>query len=434
LSTLYTPGPAGVDGHVRLSTLASGVRVVTEAVPGTRSASVGFWVAVGSVHESPSLAGATHFLEHLLFKGTPTRGPLQIAEAFDAVGGEANAFTAQEHTCYYAHVLDTDLPMAVQVLGDMLCSSLLLPADVRSERQVVLEEIAMLDDEPADLVHDAFSVALFGDGPLGRPIIGSAQSLGAMTRARVAGWYASRYRAPQVVVSAAGAVDHSCLVRLVRTALAPLPREEPAAVRTGPGGVGERIVVRHRPTEQVHVVLGVQGLRRGDPGRHAQSVLVTALGGGMSSRLFQEIREKRGLVYTVAASTSAFTETGVLDVYAGCTGEKLPEVLDVATDVIASVAQDGLGEDEVARAIGQVRGSFVLSLEDPTVRMERLGRQVLHTGTVESGESVLAALGAVDVDRVDALAADLLSRPWHAAAVGASDVVSHLQLAAAVGA
>jgi predicted Zn-dependent peptidase len=415
-------GAGSLDGLIRRSTLPGGVRVVTESIPGTRSACIGLWVGIGSRHETPGLAGATHFLEHLLFKGTPTRGSLDIAVAFDAVGGDSNAFTSKEHTCYYAHVLDSDLPMAVDVLADMLCSSLIKAGDVKAERSVVLEEIAMHDDEPADLVHDAFDEAMWGDSPLGRPIIGTVESLQAMSRARIASWYAAQYAAPAIVVSAAGSVDHSALVRRLRRALEPLSTATPTLPRVHTTGEPARVVVRCRPTEQVHLVMGVKALHRGDPRRHVANVLVSALGGSMSSRLFQEIREKRGLVYTVAASSSAFTDDGVLDIYAGCTAERLPEVLEVTRQVVQDVWSGGLTAEEVTRAKGQLRGGFALSLEDPAVRMERLGRQELHLGRVDGADEVLAGIAAVTTRQVRDLARELLGQVWHAAAVGDVDL------------
>ncbi|MGH8971417.1 MAG: M16 family metallopeptidase, partial [Actinomycetes bacterium] len=306
----------GGGGLVRRTVLPGGLRVVTEAMPTVRSVTVGIWVGVGSRDEAPSLAGASHYLEHLLFKGTRRRDALEISSAIDAVGGEMNAFTSKEYTCFYARVLDTDLPLAVDVVCDLVSSSVIRSADVDSERGVILEEIAMHEDDPTDMVHDQFAQALFGSGPLGRPILGTVGSIETIGRNAIAGYYHRRYRPQDMVVAVAGNVDHAAVVRLVRKAclLAGLLEGDavPALPRVGdrrsagPGGV--RVV--RRTTEQANVVLGTPGVSRTDERRFALGVLNAALGGGMSSRLFQEVREKRGLAYAVYSYHAQYADTG----------------------------------------------------------------------------------------------------------------------------
>jgi predicted Zn-dependent peptidase len=396
--------------------------VLSEAVPGARSVAFGIWVGVGSRDERPALAGASHFLEHLLFKGTERRDALEIAEALDAVGGESNAFTGKECTCYYARVLDEDLPLAVDVVSDQVLHSVLEDEDVESEREVVLEEIAMHDDDPGDVVHDAFSAALFGDTPLGRPIIGSVASIEGLTRTSVRRWYRSRYVLPSMVVVAAGGVEHGRLLRLVRRAFGPLLDGEasPAAVRAAarPPVARRAVEVHDRPTEQANVVLGTTALRRDDPRRPALQVLNTALGGGTSSRLFQSIREERGLAYSVYSSVSSYADTGTFSVYAGCTPAKVGEVLRLVREELAGVAERGLTDAEVTRAKGALRGALVLDLEDTGSRMSRLGKAELLSSELLTADELLDRLAAVTPDDVRAVAADVLSRPLALGAIG----------------
>src|SRR5215475_6235737 len=296
----------------------------TERLPEMRSVAFGIWAGVGSRDEDAPHTGATHYLEHLLFKGTARRTALDISAAMDAVGGELNAFTAKEYTCYYARVLDEDLPLAIDVLSDMVTSSLLEPRDVDAERGVILEEIAMNEDDPADLVHEAFAAELFGDTPLGRPILGTVDSINSITADRIAEHYRARYTPDNLVLAAAGSLDHSQVVELTTAAFGSLlsGAVEPCAPRLSgpasgqPAGTGVRLV--SRPVEQANLVLGCTGLARNDERRFALGVLNAALGGGMSSRLFQEVREKRGLAYAVYSFTSQHAETGLWGVYAGC--------------------------------------------------------------------------------------------------------------------
>jgi predicted Zn-dependent peptidase len=383
----------------------------------------GIWVGVGSRDERPSLAGTSHFLEHLLFKGTPTRDALEISASMDAVGGEMNAFTAKEYTCYYARVLDDDLALAVDVVCDMVISSLLTSDDVESERGVILEEIAMHDDEPADVVHDTFSAALYGgDTPLGRPVIGSVDSIESLSRTAIAGYYRRRYTPDAMVVAASGGLDHSRLLRLVKKAFAerldgPASPAPLRAVGRAPASYSQ-VVVQERATEQANVVLGTTALRRDDPRRFALSVLNGALGGGMSSRLFQEIREKRGLAYSVYSYTSSHADTGMFGVYAGCAPSKVDEVLSLCRDELELAAAKGISDEELMRAKGQLRGSLVLGLEDTGSRMSRLGKAELVHGELLSVDEVLARIDAVTLDDVHDVARDVLSRPLSLGVLG----------------
>ena len=294
-------GQGRVTSRVRRTVLPGGLRVVTEQVPGVRSASVGVWVGVGSRDETPALHGCSHFLEHLLFKGTSRRSAMDISVALDAVGGEFNAFTAKEYTCFHARVLDDDLPLAVDVLGDMVTDSLVLEEDLAAEREVILDEIAMHDDDPDDVVHNLFARQAWGDSPLGRPIAGTVESISSLTRDQVARFYRRHYRPANMVVAAAGNVDHAAVVRMVKKSFSAhrfLEGDEPPVVPdvTRPTRrVHAGTLTATRPFEQVNLVLGVNGITRHDDRRYALGVLNTALGGGTSSRLFQEVREHRGL-------------------------------------------------------------------------------------------------------------------------------------------
>ena len=416
----------GSDEAVRRTVLPGGLRVITETLPRVRSAAFGIWAGVGSRDEDRDHAGATHYLEHLLFKGTSKRTALEISSAMDAVGGELNAFTGKEYTCYYARVLDEDVPLAIDILSDMVTSSLIEPKDVDAERGVILEEIAMNDDDPSDTVHEAFASQLFGDTPLGRPILGTVDSINGITREQIAEHYAARYLPPDLVVAAAGSIDHDEVTAQLRRAFgaALAGGADPAPPRVGgapaaPAGSGVRLV--SRGIEQANLVLGCEGLSRTDERRFAIGVLNAALGGGMSSRLFQEVREKRGLAYSVYSFTSQQADTGMWGVYVGCLPAKADEVLTICQDEIAKVISGGLTDVELARGKGQLRGSLVLGLEDPSSRMSRLGKSELAYPRLEPVEEILASIEAVTHDDVRRVAAEILGRPKALAVVGPFD-------------
>ncbi|MFJ9620152.1 M16 family metallopeptidase [Streptomyces sp. NPDC101181] len=404
-------------GTVRRTVLPGGLRIVTETLPSVRSATFGIWVNVGSRDETPTLNGATHYLEHLLFKGTARRTALDISAAIDAVGGEMNAFTAKEYTCYYARVLDTDLPLAIDVVCDMLTGSLIAPEDVDAERGVILEEIAMTEDDPGDCVHDLFAHTMLGDTPLGRPVLGTVDTINALNRGQIARFYKKHYDPTHLVVAAAGNVDHATVVAQVRRAFekaGALSRHDavPTAPREGSRTLRTtgRVELLDRRTEQAHVVLGMPGLARTDDRRWALGVLNTALGGGMSSRLFQEVREKRGLAYSVYSYTSGFADCGLFGVYAGCRPNQVHDVLKICRDELDRVASHGLDDDEIARAIGQLSGSTVLGLEDTGALMNRIGKSELCWGEQMSVDDMLARIAEVTPDDVREVAGELLSR------------------------
>jgi predicted Zn-dependent peptidase len=422
---------AAAESTVRKTVLPGGLRVITEFLPSVRSVALGIWVGVGSRDEDLAHAGATHYLEHLLFKGTGKRTALEISAEMDAVGGEMNAFTTKEYTCYYARVLDADLPLAIDVLTDMVTASLVEPKDVDAERNVVLEEIAMNEDDPADSVYEAFTGRLFGDTPLGRPVLGTVDSINAITRDQIFEHYRARYTPPSLVVAAAGNLDHDSVVAYVQAAfgsvLGDFAGAVPAAPRLRDGGglwdgygsaAGSGATLITRPIEQANLVLGCEGLARTDDRRFALSVLNAALGGGMSSRLFQEVREKRGLAYSVYSFASQHADTGLWGIYAGCLPSKTDEVLAICTAEVAKVVESGLTDAELDRGKGQVRGGIVLGLEDPSSRMTRLGKSELAYPHLEPVDEVLTAIDAVSHDDIRAVAAEILTRPKVLAVVG----------------
>ena len=414
----------GVDGStVTSSELPGGLRVVTESVPGARSASVGVWVGVGSVDETPRLAGASHYLEHLLFKGTKYRTGYEIGDAVDAVGGELNAFTSHEYTCYYARILAEEAELAVGLVCEVVLDATVAAADVDTERMVILEEIAMRDDDPEDTLADLFAAAVFAGHPVASPVIGSIETITGMSRTQVAGYYRRRYTPDKMVISVAGGVDHADVLRWVKAAFRErlsLEAANPAGFRSRRGRTSplRRAAVVERDTEQAHLCVGVPSGDRNDPDRTVLAVLTSALGGGMSSRLFRSIREERGLAYSCYSASSAYSDVGSFSVYAGCQPDHLGEVAKLIGQELALVAESGLAENELSRVKGQLAGSLVLALEDTESRMSRIGKTLLVRKEFRSIEDELAAIRAVSQADVGALAKRLLSRPMTAAVVG----------------
>ena len=418
------PGGATVS-KVRRTLLPGGLRVVTESMPGVRSATIGVWVGVGSRDESPTLSGASHFLEHLLFKGTPTRSAMDISVALDTVGGEFNAFTAKEYTCFHARVLDQDLPLAVDVLGDMVTSSTITAEDVEAEREVILDEIAMHDDDPDDVLANLYAEKAWGSTPLGRPIAGTEESIRSLNRAQITRYYRTRYRPENMVVAVAGNVDHASVVRQVRKAFGrgnflagtssrPLTvRRGDRLRRTAPGKV-----VASRPFEQVNLMLGMNGLVRTDDRRYALGVLNAALGGGTSSRLFQEVRERRGLAYSVYSFAYHYADAGMFGVAVGCLPSKVDDVLSVVRTELIRLGEDGLTDEELERGKGQLRGGLVLGLEDSGARMSRIAKAELLYDELPSIDEVIRRIDAVTLDDVQVLAKELVSQPETLAMVG----------------
>ena len=391
------------------TTLDSGLTVVSEQMNEVRSVSVGFWFDVGARDEPDPIAGTSHFLEHLLFKGTPTRTAKDIANAFDAVGGDINAFTGKEYTCYYARVLDDDLEMALDVLADMVTNSVIDAGELESERKVILEEIAMHEDAPDELVHDLFYRSMWDGHALGRPVLGFNKTIGQVQRDEVVEYWRERYSPPNMVVAAAGHVDHDALVEGVARRVSMNGGRKTLRGGSKPAPT-PGVNVHRRPTEQAHIVTGVEGLHRAHDDRHALAVLDTILGGGMSSRLFQEIREKRGLAYAVYSYRSLFADTGVFSIYAGTTPQNAQTVMDLVRDEVTSITADGITEAELERAKGHVKGSLVLSSEDPGSRMSRLGKQQITTGEILSIDELIARYEAIGLDDVARVAANVLGR------------------------
>ncbi len=409
---------------VRRTVLPSGLRIVTEEVPSVRSAAIGIWVNDGSRDETPAVAGASHFLEHLLFKGTTRRNALEISATIEAVGGEMNAFTSKEYTCFYARVIDTDLPMAIDVISDLITSSIVSALDVDAERKVVLEEIAMRDDDPSDLVHDLYAETYYGDTQLGRPILGTIKSISEMTRSSVFNYYKKKYLPQDLVVAVAGNIKHKRVVAMVEEALSRdnfldvkgSPQIRPnSPVKTKPM---QSVGLLTRKTEQAHMFYGMEGVSRSDERRFAMGVLASALGGGMSSRLFQEIREKRGLAYSVYAYAQQFAGSGQIGFYAGCNPTKAIEVVEIIREVLADVAENGMSHEEIERAKGAVRGSLVLSQEDSGSRMSRIGKNEIVYGQVMGFDDILKAIARVNPTDVREIASEFLTKSPTLALVG----------------
>ncbi len=410
---------------VRRSILPGGVRVLTESIPGHHSTTIGAWIPVGSRDELDEHAGSTHFLEHLLFKGTKQRSAMAIAEAFDRVGGESNAVTGKEYTCYYARVIGTDLPMATDVILDMVTSARIDQDDFETERGVILEELAMNDDDPDDVAHERFIEAVLNGHPLGRPVGGTPDIIRATTREAVLEHYHRNYVPENLIVAAAGAVDHDELCALVEISLEAggwdlRPGAQPTPRRDTNAPIETAVIPSttiNRTLEQSHLLVGSRGFKATDDRRAVLAVANTILGGGMSSRLFQEIRERRGLAYSVYSFGMASAETGVFGMYGACNPSNVGQVEEVLVAELERLAH-GPTQSELERAQGQLMGSTVLRLEDSYARMSRLGRAELTFGFLEPVQESLDEIRAVRTHDVAALAAELASRPRVTVKVG----------------
>lgn len=394
-----------MSASAEVSQLANGLRIASERLPHVASVSVGVWVPVGSRHELAAEAGAAHFLEHLLFKGTPRWSARDIAIAFDRVGGEVNAFTTKEYTAYYARVLSRDLDLALDVLCDILTEPAFRPEEIDAERHVILEEIAMNADEPSDVVHEAFAEAVFPGHELGREILGTPETVEAMDRDAIGDFFSGTYSLRDAVVAAAGDVDHDDLVARISArwgAELPEARRGPLVSRAPAEGPRERVIVS-RPTEQAHIVMGSRGITTTDDDRYALGLLDTILGGGMSSRLWQSIREERGLAYSVYSYRSSYSDAGAFGVYAGTAPGRAQQVVSLIAEAIDLACNVDPSADELAIAKGHIRGAVQLALEDPTSRMNRLGKQLTSFGEITTVEEMLDRTDEVspaDVTRV----------------------------------
>ncbi len=391
----------------RKTELPNGLRIISEEIPHLRSVAVGVWVVSGSRYEAAEVAGVSHFLEHLLFKGTERRSAREIAQAMDAVGGQLNAFTGKEYTCFYAKVLDQHLPLALDLLADMLLCSRMDAADIQKEKGVIVEEIKLYEDTPDELVHDLFTQAVWERHPLGRAILGTAQTVEGLSGEAIGEYYRCRYAPGNMVVAAAGHLNHDRLVeevaRLFEGFRRPTVRPQVQPPRNQSG-----VLVRPKDTEQVHLCLGTPGVSHDDAARYPLHILNTILGGGSSSRFFQEIREERGLAYSVYSYETTYKDTGLFTVYAGMSPRYVREVVDIITRELEAVRREGIRPEELARAKEQLKGNLVLGLESSSSRMSRLGRQELCLRQVESPDEVIAAIDAVELDQVRELAASLL--------------------------
>jgi predicted Zn-dependent peptidase len=401
-----------------LSELDSGQRVITERLTHVRSVALGYWIGAGSRDERDDRAGVSHFLEHLLFKGTDRYTAQEIAETFDGLGGELNASTSREHTVVYARVADHHLDTAIEVMSDMVFAPTF--AELDSEREVVVEEIAMYEDQPQELVHDLLAEAVFGDHPLGRPVIGTAEVISSVSRRAISAYHRSMYVPSNVVVAAAGNLNHNDLVGLleraeqkVRESPARGRRVRPPLVKAPPPSVR----FARKDTEQYHVCVAAPGIARSDRRRFAASLLDAVLGGSASSRLFQEIREKRGLAYAVYSFASQYTDTGQIGLYVGTREENLEDCLAIAAEQIEDVAAGNLKPNELERAKENLKGRILLSMESTSNRMSRLGKSLITDTEILSLDRIMAEIDAVEPEGLAELA-ELLLAPERLSAAG----------------
>jgi predicted Zn-dependent peptidase len=412
----------------QLTTLPNGLRVITESMPSVRSISVGAWIDTGSRDETAIEAGCSHFLEHLLFKGTEELSAREIAEAFDAVGARSNAFTSKEYTCYWAQLRDEDLGMGMELLSEMIQRPAFRSDEIESESHVVLEEINMNEDDPADVAHDQFARALWGGHMLAKPVLGTRESITAMTRADIAGYWKRRYHPSTVVLAAAGNLEHKDAVAMAVDRFGDWQGAE-SGHDLSDTAVGSSVGVVTRDTEQAHLVIGGESLKRGDDRRFAFGILNHVVGGGMSSRLFRRIREERGLAYAVYAFRMPYADSGAFGVYVGTTPHQTSEVLVMVREELAAVVAAGLTAEELDRAKGNMKGGLALSMEDTNSRMVRLGRHELTGIEHLTLDETVARVDGVTLDEIHSVAGEIYDGPFVIGAVGpfeAADLESHV--------
>ncbi|MGH2926509.1 MAG: M16 family metallopeptidase [Solirubrobacterales bacterium] len=398
--------PSELPEGVNLTELPGGLRVITEAVASVRSVALGLWVRTGSRDETPGQEGVSHFLEHLLFKGTERHSAIEISELFDGMGAAANAATSKESTQLHARLLDEHTEEAFGLLSDMLLAPSMPRDEVDSERHVVLEEIAMYEDEPQDRVHDLLAEAMYGDRPLGRRVLGDAAVIDSIPIREIAAYHRDRYTAPNLVVAAAGHLEHAEIIELARRFLAVAEGERTAPPARDPDEQ-PRLAFQAKDTEQYHICFGGPGIARADDRRFALGVLDAVFGGSTSSRLFREVREKRGLAYAVGSYTEQFTERGAVAMYVGTREENVGEACEIIGRELASLRDDGISADELERAKEHVKGRMVLALEATGARMTRIARSALFDTPLLSLDEMLRRTEAVDGDEVAELAAEL---------------------------
>ncbi|MEE9539137.1 MAG: pitrilysin family protein [candidate division NC10 bacterium] len=394
-------------GVYRKEVLDNGLVILTERMPEVQSISIGVWIPVGSRKEEERQAGISHFIEHMLFKGTERRSAEEIAAAIDSVGGILDAFTSREYTCYYAKVLGEHLPLAVDILADLVLHSRFDPADVEKERAVILQEIKMVEDNPDDQIHDLFTQTIWADHPLGRPILGPRETLSQIGRDEMAKFMDDSYRPDQAIISAAGGLDHQSLVDLVVAAFGDWEgRSQPGP--SSPPISRVTTVNEDRDLSQVHLCLGVKGLAYAHRDRYTLSILNTILGGGMSSRLFQEIREKRGLVYSIYSYTASYRDGGLLVVYAGTSNDHYQEVVDLVQDKFRQIRDELVDPKEFRRAKEQIKGNLLLGLESTSSRMTRLGKMYMYYNRCFGLEEIIQGIEEVTPERLQQLTHSLL--------------------------
>jgi predicted Zn-dependent peptidase len=399
--------------------LSNGLTLVVEKISSVRSVALGIWVKTGSRHERPELNGISHFIEHLLFKGTTTRSARDIAEAFDSIGGNINAFTSKEYTCYYAKVLDEHLDTALDILSDMFFNSVFEPSEVEKEKNVVIEEIRMYEDTPDDLVHDLLSSAAYGDHPLGSPISGTESVLENLTVEQIKEHISSHYTASNTVVAVAGNIDDQVIDKISRY-FDSFQNKGINVQLTPPNYIGN-IIYRSKSTEQSHICLGLPGLSFKDSNLYALILMNNSLGGSMSSRLFQEIREKRGLAYSVYSYHSAHEDSGLFAIYAGTAPKQTNEVLDVIQVLLNDLREKGLTATELVKAKEQLKGSIMLGLESTSSRMSRIGKNELLLGRHLSLDETISKIDAVTLEEVSGLCNKIFSQPFSISLIGPSD-------------
>ena len=393
---------------IRRETLANGLRLVTEAMPHVRSVSIGVWLTRGSRHEPLDHAGIAHFVEHMLFKGTATRSAQDIAQQVDSIGGQLDAFTSKEYAGYYVKVLDEHLPVAIELLSDLVTRPTFAPEEIEREKKVILEEIKMVEDTPDDLVHELFAERFWNGHPLGRPILGTPHSVSALDAGTLKHYFGDAYVARNFVVVAVGNLDHDALRPLIEQAFAAVPIEGSAIVEQPPV-ISADVQIRRKELEQSHVCFGTPGLPQNHPDRYAAYALNTVLGGSMSSRLFQNVREKRGLAYAVFSGLSAYQDTGSFSIYAGCANEAVAELIDVVIAEIRQLKREPLTSDELRRAKDHLKGSLMLNLESTSSRMSHLARQEIYGDRADTLDEMLDAIERVTTEDVARLA-DVLFR------------------------
>ena len=407
----------GIEGEYRKTVLPNGIRLLTEWIPHVRSVAMGVWVDTGSRHEPVDRVGISHFIEHLVFKGTESRSAEDIARAVDSVGGQMDAFTTKEHTCFYVTVLDEHLPLAADLLADILLHPRFDAGDIEREKTVVLQEFGMVEDTPDDVIHDLFAERVWPQHPLGRPILGDRKVVQALDRDTILRHFRTEYSPERITIAAAGHVSHEQLVDLLGSRF--LDFRQPTATRNpAPPVVATSLDLIERPLEQVHFVLGGRGLEQEAPERYALFLLNTVLGGSMSSRLFQVVREREGLVYSIHSGNAAFRDSGLFYVYAGTEPAHFGRVVELTLQELRSMRAEGVSADELRRAKDHLKGSMMLSLESTGSRMTRIAKQELYFRRPFTFDEILADLERVTVKDVKALGERLLSEPLSLVALG----------------